>query len=37
MAAGMLDQPLSDEEVGIAARAASGTMGALIEKVLEDL
>ncbi|NMA17868.1 MAG: purine-nucleoside phosphorylase [Clostridiaceae bacterium] len=37
MAAGMLDQPLSDEEVGVAARAASGTMGALIEKVLEDL
>lgn len=37
MAAGMLDQPLSDEEVGVAARAASGTMGALIEKILEDL
>lgn len=37
MAAGMLDQPLSDEEVGVAARAASGTMSALIEKVLQNL
>lgn len=34
MAAGVLDQPLSDEEVGIAARAAADTMGALIEGVI---
>ncbi|NLA71568.1 MAG: purine-nucleoside phosphorylase [Clostridiaceae bacterium] len=34
MAAGVLDQPLSDEEVGIAARAAADTMGALIEGII---
>ncbi|MGI6157521.1 MAG: purine-nucleoside phosphorylase [Saccharofermentanales bacterium] len=34
MAAGILDQPLSDEEVGVAARAAASTLGALIEGVI---
>lgn len=34
MAAGVLDQPLSDEEVGMAATAAADRLGALIEGVL---
>ena len=34
MAAGVLDQPLSDEEVGLAAQAAAGRLGALIEGVI---
>ncbi|HHX29653.1 MAG TPA: purine-nucleoside phosphorylase [Clostridiaceae bacterium] len=34
MAAGVLDQPLSDEEVGLVARASAGRLGALIEGVI---
>ncbi|NMB29020.1 MAG: hypothetical protein GX991_03045 [Clostridiaceae bacterium] len=34
MAAGVLDQPLSDEEVGVVARASAYKLGALIEGVL---
>lgn len=35
MAAGVLDQKLTDEEVGIAAKAAADSLGALIEGVLK--
>ncbi|MDD4185951.1 MAG: purine-nucleoside phosphorylase [Eubacteriales bacterium] len=35
MAAGVLDQKLTDEEVGIAAKAAADRLGALIEGVLK--
>ena len=34
MAAGVFDQPLSDEEVGVVARASADKLGALIEGVL---
>ncbi len=34
MAAGVLNQPLSDEEVGVVARASADKLGALIEGVL---
>lgn len=35
LAAGVLDQPLSDEEVSVVARASTQKMGALIEGVIE--
>lgn len=34
MAAGVLDQPLSDEEVGLVAQASADRMGALIEGII---
>ncbi|NLB05262.1 MAG: purine-nucleoside phosphorylase [Fastidiosipila sp.] len=34
MAAGVLDQPLSDEEVGLVARASADRMGELIEAII---
>ncbi len=37
MAAGVLDQPLSDEEVGVVARASADKLGALIEGVIERM
>ncbi|MFA5585947.1 MAG: purine-nucleoside phosphorylase [Saccharofermentanales bacterium] len=35
LAAGILDQPLSDEEVGVVAQASASRMGALIEGIIE--
>ncbi|HNZ63775.1 MAG TPA: purine-nucleoside phosphorylase [Bacillota bacterium] len=37
MAAGILDQPLSDEEVGVAARASADKLGSLIEGVIANM